>query len=355
MIFFVGPLPPPLHGFSAINAKMLAKIKSEGPVKVFDLSPKLGGKLFLVRLLYLLCTFSFSLAFFRPSCVYMGLSGGIRQLLDVMFIAMARVFRVPMFVHHHSYAYINANFWYSKFVFRLLRSATHIVLCPDMGNGLAERYQLDKERVVPLSNAAFVDGSGSGSSEDVEQVPRESFSLGFLSNITREKGIFDFFDLIEALAGKGVNVQGVIAGPVDSTIESEFSARLGRLKNVRHLGAVYGDKKAEFFREIDLLVFPTRYVNEAEPVTIIEAQSFGVPVIAVKRGCIGCMVPELAGRVVDSVADFVAVGVEEVLVLLEKPELLERSKSESRRFYEESAASSLLTLDRLVTAMAGAH
>ena len=41
-VVFIGPLPPPVHGFSEINQRMLMQLQNYTSVKVFDLSP--GGK-----------------------------------------------------------------------------------------------------------------------------------------------------------------------------------------------------------------------------------------------------------------------------------------------------------------------
>ena len=43
---------------------------------------------------------------------------------------------------------------------------------------------------------------------------------------------------------------------------------------------------ANFYTQLDLLVFPTMYVNESEPFVILEALAHGVPVITTPRGCI---------------------------------------------------------------------
>jgi glycosyltransferase involved in cell wall biosynthesis len=121
--------------------------------------------------------------------------------------------------------------------------------------------------------------------------------LGFLSNITEDKGIFTFFSAVRELELQGHAVKGLIAGPVDSAIEGRFREALQTHASVRHVGPVYGADKKRFLDSIDLLLFPTQYVNEAEPVTIWEAMASGVPVAACCRGCIPSMIQaDLNGR-----------------------------------------------------------
>ncbi|GKQ59347.1 hypothetical protein QMTAC487_32080 [Sphaerotilus sp. FB-3] len=119
--------------------------------------------------------------------------------------------------------------------------------------------------------------------------------IGFLSNITTEKGIFDFFAVIRRASEIGLSYQAEIVGPVDSSIKHKFQNELLKLPHTKHLGPLYGPDKQRFFQEIDLLLFPTRYANEAEPVTLHEALQAGATVVAMQRGCIGGMLPDHCG------------------------------------------------------------
>jgi glycosyltransferase involved in cell wall biosynthesis len=58
------------------------------------------------------------------------------------------------------------------------------------------------------------------------------------------------------------------------------------MTDVAWLGAVHGARRTAFYESIDLLVFPTVYVHESEPLVILEALAHGVPVVTTRRGCI---------------------------------------------------------------------
>jgi glycosyltransferase involved in cell wall biosynthesis len=151
---------------------------------------------------------------------------------------------------------------------------------------------------------------------DVASVPRFRESpktLGFLSNISPEKGVFEFLDVVERLHSRSVNVNTVLAGPFqDSHTESSVISRLRSIPNAHYVGAVYGPDKANFLQSIDVLLFPTKYVNEAEPITILEALQRGVPVLARARGCIKDLVSDREGLVVES-PDFVSIATEQII------------------------------------------
>lgn len=317
-IIFIGPLPPPVHGFSAINFAMHNLLKNKKVELItFNRTPPVSKSLFIrlagkflhvfMQVLSLLMLFIKS----KPQSVYMGLSGGMGQLFDLPFLLLTHLFGVKVFIHHHSYAYINSPTRISKAVFYLTKNAKHIALCASMKISLQEVYGLDENNVLALSNSAF-DADTNLVSEKSERV----LTLGFISNITADKGIFEFFDLIELLNKQNCKVFGRIAGPVNKGIQSEFNRRISSLNHVIHLGPVYGQSKQDFYSSIDILSFPTKYVNEAEPVTIIEALKNGIPVVAALRGCIADQIDNSCGLVIDDYENIVkgsAVYIQKVL------------------------------------------
>jgi glycosyltransferase involved in cell wall biosynthesis len=101
------------------------------------------------------------------------------------------------------------------------------------------------------------------------------------------------------------------------------------------VGPKYGQNKAAFFREIDVLLFPSGYVDEAEPLTILEAMMHGVPVVAYGRGAIGEIVFPGCGLVIDPAQDFVERAVAQLQVWKESPQALQQASNAARdRFLE---------------------
>ena len=342
------PLPPPVHGFSVINAHMLTNLQSVGAkINIFDLTPRnvlaslLKWLFFLVKIL-------------TPSggasmTLYLPISGGIRQLVDLTFAIPARLLGFRMFVHHHSFAYLNAKPWFARIAFFVLKDATHITLCHAMRQRLCEQYGIAPGQVRVLSNAAFLEINTANNERDVESSP--CITLGFLSNITAEKGIFSFFDAIDGLIAQQIRFKALIAGPVSPEVKAQFDARLAATPDAQYVGAVYGDAKNHFFGQVDLLLFPTLYANEAEPVTLWESMAHGVPVIALQRGCIQGMVPSNAGRVVVEPAAFATAVVEEVKAMMATPSLLAQRRQAARKAFEQARQSSRLNLDSLMQEM----
>lgn len=225
--------------------------------------------------------------------LYLALSGGMGQLIDGLYVLVARLLRHQIFVHHHSFAYIDQPGWFNRALFGSLRAATHIVLSAGMGRGLQQLYGVDRNHVRVVSNAALFPSIAV--TEPGAAAAPGPLRIGFLSNITFEKGIVEFFEVMRLLHARGVQYQARIAGPVSAAVRPSFDRMLADAANVEYLGAVYGEAKEQFYRGLDVLLFPTKYINEAEPLVIHEALRAGVFTIACDRGAIAEILGNGAG------------------------------------------------------------
>jgi len=130
-------------------------------------------------------------------------------------------------------------------------------------------------------------------------------TLGFLGNISDDKGIRTFIDVCEQLQQRDASFRALIAGPCDTPdIKDYVNEAVRRIAGLEYLGPLYGADKSEFFDTIDLLLFPSEYRNEAEPLVIYEANSRAVPVLATSLGCIPEALRAGGGSVVD-IAQFI--------------------------------------------------
>ncbi len=355
-IFLIGPFPPPTHGMAFVNAMMRRHIISLGAEPtILDTSPKLLNRRLSARLiripkvaLCLIRLLCYSLT--GLSNIYISISGGYGQLYEILFIMLGRLSRSKIYLHHHSYAYLTRL----KRIAQLLtliagRKAYHITLCNEMADRLKCLYNC-AERVIVLSNAVLI-------SNDIfdAKIPRYSLKqIGFLGNISDAKGIFEFLNVVRYLSEKqsGPVIHGQIAGPFeDAQVESKVLLALKALPNVSYVGPKYGSEKADFFRSIDALLFPSKYANEAEPLTIHEAMATGLPVIAWQRGCIKDIISSKSGFVVNQQDDFVKSAVERILLWASSPSEYRRVSASAynhfinlRKIYQEKLKNLLVQM-----------
>jgi glycosyltransferase involved in cell wall biosynthesis len=114
----------------------------------------------------------------------------------------------------------------------------------------------------------------------------------YLAHCTREKGLFDSVTAItlasQRLAERRapLSLRLLVAGSfVTPREEDEFkrlSAQMARPEVIQYLGFVSGERKHQLFREADLFCFPTYFQNENQPVNLIEAMAFGLPILTTR-------------------------------------------------------------------------
>lgn len=354
-VLFVGPQPPPVHGMAAVNAKICEALRQRGVVIIVtNTAPPSLNRSFIARIARLPIIVSALWRVMRSNfgagdVLYLSVSGGLGQIYESIFVLLGILRGMRVYLHHHSYAYLNAR----RRITALLCAvagyrAVHIVLSPDMGRRLHALYKV--RRCLPLSNAAFFE-SGQGLPVKPRQCLR---TLGYISNISADKGIFEFLNLMAAVQKLGLLLSGVVAGPFqDKSTERSVRLSLVELPTIAYVGPKYGSDKDSFFSAVDVLIFPTRYVNEAEPLVLYEAMSQGAPVIAYGRGCIPEIITLDCGRLVDPGASFVPAALAQIKKWFVEPEVFESSSHAALQRFVELYNQSQKQWETLLTELIG--
>jgi glycosyltransferase involved in cell wall biosynthesis len=300
----IGAFPPPTHGMSMVNQSMRSVFAEKGlHVQTIDLAPSASGKLPRVGRAWIALRglFQFARQARKSQPTYMALSGGLGQIYELIFVLLARLARCPIVLHHHSFAYITRRSILMEMICRCAgKNTLHVVLSSRMASLLRSSYSWI-ENVLIISNAKFSEVGATRTRLERGELR----TIGFLGNISPEKGIFTFLETLVELQSRNCDVDALIAGPFQSqAIENAVFARLSSGGLAKYVGPVFGDTKEAFFGAIDVLLFPSSYKNEAEPLTVHEALSCGVPVIASAVGCMPEVLDREAGAVLTSLATF---------------------------------------------------
>lgn len=338
-ILMIGTFPPPIHGMAEANLAVSERLFAEGLVaEKLDTSnrslsrrimARMGRIPVITRVWWRLASAKFGNGKVRP-VAYISLSGGWGQIYDLVTVVICRARGLPCVLHHHSVAYLSKKSLLTAWLCQAagLNTAAHVVLCQSMGQWLKSLYGVG--RVAVLSNSALFP-------LNPELQAREALRVvGFLSNVTREKGGECVIALARAIRQRNWPLRVVVAGPChdEHLVEAlNASAEEGILE---WLGPVYGEDKSQFWKMTDAFVFPTQYANEAEPLVLWEAMAAGVPAISYGRGCIVSQL-ETGGVAIATDKDFV----EEALEILEgwqDPFRFREASEQARHRYADACA-----------------
>ncbi len=131
--------------------------------------------------------------------------------------------------------------------------------------------------------------------------PPVTVNILFLAHCTREKGLFAAMDGVLAanreLAARKLPMRLKLIAAGNFVTDEEQAEFNERQRNpavaavIQHAGFVSGERKTELYREADLFLFPTHYLGENQPVNLIEAMAFGLPIVTTRWRSLPEMLP----------------------------------------------------------------
>jgi glycosyltransferase involved in cell wall biosynthesis len=159
--------------------------------------------------------------------------------------------------------------------------------CRDFESGVLPRRKARLE-----ARRRLLAGEALPAQEQTEAGNPQIVRVLYLAHCTREKGAFDAMAGV-ALANKKLAAQhspvslrltvtGTFVAPDDKMEFEKLMKDAAIAKCVEYAGFVAGPQKEQLLREADIFCFPTFYANENQPVNLIEAMAFGLPIVTTR-------------------------------------------------------------------------
>jgi glycosyltransferase involved in cell wall biosynthesis len=234
----------------------------------------------------------------RIKIVHVHTAAGTDFYRSTKIIELAKKFNKKVILHSHAskfkdYYYSNNELEKQKILTTLRKVDLLIVLSKSWAEWF-EGIGVDKPKITILHN--ITDYPHKTHDEKSDPINRPVRFL-FMGEIGERKGVFD---IIKALA----NHRDEFLGKVQLRIggnkkESELHKAItdGNLDNmVKFEGWVSGDKKIELLNWADVYILPS--FNEGLPISILEAMSYGMPIISTPVGGIPEVVDKTNGILV---------------------------------------------------------
>ncbi|CZQ96520.1 glycosyl transferases group 1 [Trichococcus palustris] len=191
------------------------------------------------------------------------------------------IFGVQDVIHLHGSEfkkwYDESKSYKQKKIRSLLRECSAMIV-------LGDEWKRRIKEIEPKTNTIVVSNTVSIPIEIVKWNDSR-FQVLFLGVLIKRKGVDILLEAVSLLHSKGNldHVQFVIAGTGEEEIFLKGkSALLGLEDKVRFLGWTEGEVKRQLMKESQMLVLPS--YNEGLPMAVLEAISYGVPVVATEVG-----------------------------------------------------------------------
>lgn len=299
----VGPTPPPATGQSLSFQALHDDLTRRGwDCHVADLGPGPRGRESSFARAWeigrALLQYVYGL-FKGHRLVYVTIAQSCRGFVrDLPIIWLASMVNARVVAHlkggNYDGFYESQPTWLQSLIKLTLRRVDRLLV---LGETLCGMFDFDarlQDRVAVVPNGLPF---GEGGFPKHLPGPDEPIRLLFLSNLIESKGYLDALEAIRILVRTlGVNVQARFAGEFrtsrdDRLVRSAEHARrifwkridqLGIGENVEYMGTVSGAQKWDLLSKSHFFLLPTDYVNEGQPVSIIEALAYGCVVISTR-------------------------------------------------------------------------
>jgi len=345
-VIFLGPVPPPYMG-PTISTELILKssLKNEFDLIHLDTSDHrdlnklnkadIWNFLLAFKHYYLLIL---SIIKCDPELVYIPIcQTTLGYFRDAIFILIAKIFNRKVISHLRGGNFRN---WYLsssplvRWVVRQIHSLVdgQIVL----GENLKSLF-----RGILTDEKLFVVPNGGNFHLNVKKGPfheDEKVRILFLSNLIKEKGIFDILSAVPEVISFTRNVEFIFAGEWQNHKTKEEYNRFMKENEglpIRTFGPLSGKVKLDLLTSVDIFILPTYYPPEGHPWVIIEAMAAGLPIITTDQG----VIKEL---VIDGINGFIIEKrspqqiAEKVKFLISHPDVRNKMGQESRRLYLEN-------------------
>lgn len=288
-VLFIMHMPPPVHGAAMIgqyihDSELINKTfecRYINPTKAKDLNDIAKIRISkIVQFIGLLFRIKKEIKQFKPDLCYFTPSskrfGFYKSYLIVQWI---KLFHKNIVVHFHNKGVKDRqNLLLDNLLYNRFFKNINVIL-------LSKYLYDDVQKYVKKENVYYCPNGVKQYKETEHSFNKDTFKILFLSNMMKEKGVWDLLTVCNELALKEKKFECHFIGKWSNILESDFYSyvRNHNLENyVFAHGAKYNDEKIQFFKESDCFVFPT--LNDTFGLVLVEAMQFGIPCISTFEG-----------------------------------------------------------------------
>ncbi|MBY0091556.1 glycosyltransferase family 4 protein [Priestia aryabhattai] len=303
-IMVVGPIPPPIHGESLALDNLIKsdEINDSFTIKVINTNRKnvnSAGK-FSINKFFQDIIIIYKIFREQADIMYISISQTKLGLLrDLLIINLSQKKSCKIVTHLHGNnlgntidSLTNLEKKLAKHVLSKVNSA--IVL----GERLVSNYRGMVNDVNVIRNGISEDYIDYNEFEVamLEKKDKKTLKIIYLSNLIESKGFLIAAKAVIELIKEGYQIELILAGAVHDNEKYEELLKIIKENNckeiIKYIGIVTGEKKKGLLLNADIMLLPTYYKVEGQPISIIEGMAAGLPIISTNIGCIDEMIKD---------------------------------------------------------------
>lgn len=280
-ICFVAQFPPPIHGLSkAVDTLYNSHLKDIYQFSKIDIKNKRNFFTVLWRIYH-----SDTDAFYFTISQSKG--GNWRDLVLMWLMEQKQK---PLIIHLHGgfLRYLidkKSGFWQRKLNYRIISKATSCIV---LGNSLKGIFQgiVPNERIDVVHNCIDDEYMPPSVDAKISELRRtETINILYLSNFIPAKGYREVLQMAEQIKLRGwekrfrFHFAGIFFEEKEKRFFDTYVRQNGLENIVKYHGVVSGQKKNELLKLSHIFILLTHYVNEGQPISILEAMGNGMAII----------------------------------------------------------------------------
>ncbi|MGG7214926.1 glycosyltransferase family 4 protein [Clostridium nigeriense] len=282
-IAIIGQFPPPIHGLSkALDTLYNSYLNEEFDFTKIDIT---NNKNFFNNLIKIL--------FSKLDLYYLTISqskfGNIRDLIMIKLIQLKKR---KIIIHLHGGGFRNIldnefSNYQRKRNYKILSKVDAAIVLGDSLRYIFEGI-IPKDKIYVVKNCVddeviISDEEFDGKISALES--KKELKILYLSNFIEDKGYKEVLKLATLVKEKKDNrFKFVFAGKFFYEDDKKEFFKYIKANNLEEIieyrGIIYGEKKTNTLKECDYAILLTRYKNEGQPISIIEAMANGLGIIA---------------------------------------------------------------------------
>lgn len=285
-ILVIGALPPPTGGMTTVMEQMSSLKFKNYDIIIFNVAKnkiiKSNIVFNVINFIYRCIKLFLVLVIYNPYIVHIHMSSYKDFSQKRVFHKICKLLNKKTILHIHGGAFI--DFYNTsnnkKSIVNTLNSADLLIVLSDYWKDFFKKLCPDK-KIVVLPNA--VDMKISNKYSKISKNDK-TYNVLFVGRLEKQKGIFDLIKAFNMI--KDDNIKLLLMGPFMNN-EKEIKDLIKKLNisdKIVFLGNINSDERFKYFASADVFVLPSYF--EGLPVAILEAMSFGLPVISTNVGAI---------------------------------------------------------------------